>query len=315
MTLARPISVEPFALREGQVYLEDVLVADLVDGLHGREAWLISHAAIAAGLEAELAGGARAVAVAVIGPRVVLAQCAAAGCWARAASSHELELAREAGFRPERIIASGAVVEDGLLRDALAAGVAVIERPAGEGEDNLQRIAAALGHPVPPSSGAPPDLPDALFARSGGLLAPVLATPPALALDAVWEPPARGGAPLPPDGPVVLSVSLAGVGAPEAERAITVRGLGPSPPQPARLAGPRGARELGGGRGERRGRRAPPGSQPPAAPARDRARRRLAPAQPEAPAGDAGALTGLRPPWRAPAVCRPGGPAPRPRPW
>ncbi|HKE18506.1 MAG TPA: hypothetical protein VKB80_26695 [Kofleriaceae bacterium] len=226
---------EPFAIRDGHLFLEDLALTDLVEGLDGCEAWVISHAAVAAWLTKALRGRPGTVDVADIGPREVLGQCAAAGCWARASSSHELALAQQAGFAPRRIVAGGDVVEDGFLRDALAAEVAVIERKGRAGEANLRRIAAALGHALPPPRGAPRTLP-APPPRCGGLLAPLLAGPPSLALDAAWD-----AAPAPDGRPVrraPLDVLPLVLPARRRVAAATVRGLNPRKPHRARLHGP-----------------------------------------------------------------------------
>ncbi|MGQ0552470.1 MAG: hypothetical protein ACT4PU_04555 [Planctomycetota bacterium] len=135
-------------------------------------------------------GLALCVAVDQVGPRELLALVALRGGWARVASPHELKLARAAGFAPERIAVAGPVLEDGLLRDALAENVAVIEAGGGAAQ-HLARIAAALGHAVPSLSGAPPALPAGAFRRVGGLLAQALQAPPELVLDAAWSPRSR----------------------------------------------------------------------------------------------------------------------------
>jgi hypothetical protein len=227
--------LEPFAVRDGQLFLEQLPLHELVAGLRGREAWLIGHAALAAALRATR-GRPGAVSVAGIGPRQVLAQCAAAGCWARVTSSHELELAQEAGFPSARIVAGADVVEDGFLRDALAAGVAVIERRGRAAEANLRRIASTLGHAVPPRSGAPRALPAPLAPCCGGLLAPLLAGPPSLAIDAAWEPPAADARR--PARTLVLDVLPLSLPTRRSAVPVTVRGLGERRPQRARLHGP-----------------------------------------------------------------------------
>ncbi len=228
--------VDPFAVRDGRLFLEDVPLEELVVGLHHREAWLISHAAVTAALQGALRGRPGVVSVADVGPRIVLAQCAAAGCWARITSSHELELAHEAGFPPARIVGGGEVAEDGFLRDALTAGVAVLERRGRVAEENLERIAAALGHAVPPRTGAPPDLPVPLLPHCGGLLAPVLAGPPSVAVDAAWELPETGDGR--PSRVPVLDVIPIALPARRSSSEATVRGLSPGRPHRARLHGP-----------------------------------------------------------------------------
>ena len=191
--MTRAAGLSPFRFRDGRLVIENVALDDLAAALDGRAAWVLGHRALAGALKRglRLGGGAVAVPVSALGPREALTLAAQAGCWARAASAHELTLARAAGFAPARLVVGAPVLDDGLLRDALAAGVAVIQAQ-GEEAQNVARIARALGHPVSPSQGAPPDLAPGVLRRVGGLLAPLLAGPPALSLDAAWEPRGRG---------------------------------------------------------------------------------------------------------------------------
>jgi hypothetical protein len=219
----------PFRWRDGQLWLEDVRLGELAQSLEGRAAWLLSHRAVTGALRRVLrvAGGPASLAVGMVGPREVLALAAQAGCWARVASMHELALARSAGFPVERIAVRAPILEDGLLRDALTAGVAVLEAQAEEAR-NVERLASALGHALPASSGAPPDLLPGALRRVGGLLAPALAGAPELALDAAWDP--RGRA----------RVVVVAVGGPaESSADGSVRGL-PGVVAPARLIGAAG---------------------------------------------------------------------------
>jgi hypothetical protein len=191
--MSRAPSLAPFRIRQGSLWLEEVELAALATELAGRAALVLSHRALDATLRRALrdAGGPVTVDVSVLGPREALALAAAAGCWARVASPHELALARAAGFPPERLLVAAPVLDDGLVRDALAAGLGVLQA-RGEDAANVARIAGALGHAVPPATGAPPVWPAAGLRRAGGLLAPLLAGPPDLALDAAWEPWGRG---------------------------------------------------------------------------------------------------------------------------
>lgn len=213
--MSRVPSLAPFRVRDGRLVLEGVELAELAEGLQGRAAFVLGHRALSSAIAHALraAGGPLTVAVGDVGPREVLALLAAAGCSARAGSAHELQLARAAGFPLERLVVGAPVLEDGLLRDALAAGVTVIEAE-GEVARNLGRIAAALDHATPAATGAPPPLPEATFARAGGLLAPLLSGLPALTLDAAWEPRGRGR---------VVMAALAGPAAAPVEA--SVRGL------------------------------------------------------------------------------------------
>ncbi len=191
--MSRAPSLAPFRVRDGRVRLEDVELVALAAELQGRAAFVVSHRALSGALRRALraAGGPLTVDVAAVGPLEVLAAASQAGCWARAASSHELQLARAAGFPPDRLVVAGPVLDDGLVRDALVAGVAILQA-TGDAALNVERIATALGHGVPPVSGAPPALPAGALRRVGGLLAPVLAGPPDLAIDAAWTPWGRG---------------------------------------------------------------------------------------------------------------------------
>jgi len=129
--------------------------------------------------------GACCIEVGAVGPLAVLGQLAAAGWWAGVRSSHELTLALEAGFPPERLLACGGVRDDGFVKDALAAGVAVMKHADVEERVNAARIAALLDHELPPQHGEPPDAPAGLLDCCGGMLAPVLRPSPALTVDAV----------------------------------------------------------------------------------------------------------------------------------
>ena len=195
--MADPSEMLPFAFRDGRLFLDEVDLVDLAGALDGRAAWLISHAAVEAAIVAAVANSAgtrasesappdtRRIAIADVGPLAVLGQLAAAEWWAAVRSSHELTLALEAGFPPERLLACGGVRDDGFVKDALAADVAVMQHADDEERANAARIAALLDHELPPEQGAPPAAPAGLLAYCGGLLAPVLRPPPALAIDAV----------------------------------------------------------------------------------------------------------------------------------
>ncbi len=216
----------PFRQADGRLWLEDLPLDELAAALDGRAAWLVSHAALVRALARarRAAGGALTVPVSLLGPREVLALCAQSGDWALAASRHELELARAAGFPAERLAVGAAVVEDGLIVDALTGQVGVLAAEAG----NVGRIAAGLGLPAPPASGTPPLLAPGALRRVGGLLAPLLSGPPSLALDAAWVPAGRARLTL-------LPLNPAGE-APTGDA--TLRGLPDAAPAPARLLGP-----------------------------------------------------------------------------
>jgi len=191
--MSRAPSLAPFRMRDGRVRLEDVELAALADELAGRAAFVVSHRALSGALRrAQLAaGGPVVVDVAALGPQELLAVAAHEGCWARARSSHELQLARAAGILSARLVVAAPVLDDGLVRDALLAGVAVLEA-TGDAALNVRRIAMALGHDVPAVAGAPPALSAGALRRVGGLLAPLLSGPPDLAIDATWTPWGRG---------------------------------------------------------------------------------------------------------------------------
>jgi hypothetical protein len=224
--VTRAAGLSPFRFRDGRLMVENVALTDLSAALEGRAAWVLGHRALTGALRRalRLAGGAVSVPVGTLGPREALTLAAQSGCWARVASSHELALARAAGFASNRIAVGAPVLEDGLVRDALAAGVAVIQAQ-GEDAANVARIARALGHVQPPSQGAPPDMAPGVLRRAGGLLAPLLAGAPVLALDAAWEPRGRG------------RVALAALAGPvETITEARLRGL-PGVEAPARLIG------------------------------------------------------------------------------
>jgi hypothetical protein len=221
--MATASGIAPFVVRDGRLCLEDVDLAELGEALEGRAAWILSHAAIAGAIASAGRSGARCVAVGAIGPPAVLAQLVSAGWWARVHSSHELSLAAAAGFPPERLLAGGGVHDDGFVKDALAAGVALMEHADASERANAARIAALLDHALPPERGAPPDAPVRLLARCGGLLALVLRPPLALAIDAVC-PRSRGMAHVLPleAGDALVPGTLAGLEAASAPHAALV---------------------------------------------------------------------------------------------
>ena len=174
----------PFACADdGGLRCEAAPLTEIAAGLEGGAAWVLSRAALVAALD-----DPRTLPVSAVGPPAVLALAAEAGWWAGVTSPHELELATAAGFPAERLVAGGAVVDDGFLKDALVAGVAVLTSRDEEEARNVARIAEHLALPVPAAEGAPPAADASLFDRCGGLLAPVLRGPPALVLDGVLAP-------------------------------------------------------------------------------------------------------------------------------
>jgi len=215
---------DPFAVRDGRLCLEDSDLSDLADFLEGRAAWLVGHVAVSAAIDA---AGTCTIPIAKIGPPAVLAMLARAGAWAHVRSTHELDLARAAGFTRERIAAGGRVLEDGFLKDALCEQVAVLECDEATAA-NATRIGAALGLELPPTTGAPPALPAGTFARCGGLLAPLLSDPPSLVMDAVWDTSIDERAEILP------VVDPGGDGAPVD---VTLEGLEGTGSRPARLHG------------------------------------------------------------------------------
>jgi hypothetical protein len=179
----------PFDLVEGRLRLEGLDLGDIAASLDGRPAWVIGASAVraAAARGAGARGGPVTVAVSAVGPPAALALLAEQGCWAQAASRHELLLAQQAGFPAGRIAAHAPVLDDGFLVEALSAPVAVLVRSGREAERAVERIARALGLDAPPARGAPPVLPASAFGRCGGLLARLLSAGPPLALDAATE--------------------------------------------------------------------------------------------------------------------------------
>jgi hypothetical protein len=227
---------EPFRLADGRLHCEGVDLSVLAEDLAGRPAWVLGHAALEAALARQ--PGTCSVAVGSIGPPAVLALLAAAGCWARTASSHELLLASSAGFPPGHVVACAPVPDDGFIKDALSVGVGLLLRPDREVALNVARIAGALDLRQPPAEGAPPEVAPDAFARCGGLLAPVLAGPPELVLDAVWE---RAGRAQPrvhalPDDAVAVAPHRRRR-ASHGSRPVRLRGLGQDAGVSARMTG------------------------------------------------------------------------------
>ncbi len=175
---------DPFQIRDGFLYLEDIDLQELTSHLEGHAVRLIS--ALAVGRVLGQVPGANTISIEHGDPPAILAMMANSGCWARVLSSHELRVATLAGFPPERIVAGGRVKDDAYIRDALSEGVALMEHPDPEERENTARIARALGLTMPVGGEAPPDLPERALANCGGLLAPVLRGPPEIAIDSVW---------------------------------------------------------------------------------------------------------------------------------
>jgi hypothetical protein len=220
-----PAFPAPFRVRDGRVWLERLPLDELVPALGGRAVILLGHGALSRALlrARRAAGGALTVPVAAIAPREGLALCAEAGDWALATSRHELALALAAGFPRARIAVGGSVLEDGVLVDALTGGIGALQADAA----NIARIAAGLGLPAPPPAALPPRLPDAALRRVGGMLAPLLAGPPALVADAAWRPAGRA------------RVAVLGLATPAESPPVeaSLRGLPDAAPARARLLG------------------------------------------------------------------------------
>lgn len=190
---------EPFHYRDGQLTVEELVLADLATDLAGQAAWVLSRKA----LSAVFAGPARCLPVGLVGPLEVLSMAAAAGWWTLVVSSHELDLAERAGFPPERTAAAAGWHDDGFVKDALTRGIASLPAVDELDEQNIERIARLLGvergathqggdrdGPTAPA-GAHPAMPAVLgldsFAQCGGLLAPLLRGGATLVLDTVWD--------------------------------------------------------------------------------------------------------------------------------
>jgi hypothetical protein len=224
--------LEPFRLADGRLLLEDVDLREPTLGLDGRPAWVIGGTRfldVLGRARGASGGGPVSIEVGSVGPPAVLALAADAGCWARVASPHELRLAQQAGFTPACIVVDAPQLDDGLILDALTAGVALRTHRGRDEVHRVDRIAGGLRLPRPADARAPPLLPASAFAHCGGLLARVISAAPSLVLDAVWEPPrAAAGA-----SRVVLAVEDAdrpGVRA-------TLQGLSSLRAQPASLHG------------------------------------------------------------------------------
>jgi len=226
--------LEPFALAGGRLELGGVDLAELTEELQGRPAWLIGGDAALAAL-ARAQGRRRAVGVEVgaIGPPVLLALLARTTAWASVASAHELTLAAQAGFSMRRVVVDAPVLDDGLILEALTARVGVLVRRGRREVAAVQRVAALMRLPLPAARGAPPVVPPSTFARCGGLLARLLAGPPRLVLDALWEPPAAAARKATPR----LVLGLRGRLSSAAARRATLSGLTESRPSPARVVG------------------------------------------------------------------------------
>jgi hypothetical protein len=166
------------------LYCEDVALADLAVAREGRPAWVLSQRALELAFAGN--GGPVTAAVGAVGPPEVLALAARHDHWVAVCSSHELTLATDAGFGPERMVATGRVRDDGFLKDALLAGVAVVS--VADDGDNLARLADALGVELPPATGAPAPAIEGWLGATGGLFSAVLAPPPDLRLDASFRP-------------------------------------------------------------------------------------------------------------------------------
>lgn len=188
--LAAPLLLGP----DGWLRVEELPLAELVVALEGRPAWVLSDRALERALT--LAGEAQTLEVGAVGPPEILARVAARGFWACARSSHELGLALAAGFDPQRLVAAGPVRDDGFLKDALSAGVAVVPVDGPGDAENVARMARLLALDPPAREGAPPAAPPDLLSQVGGLLAAVLVAPPQLALDVALPTGAAPGASL-----------------------------------------------------------------------------------------------------------------------
>lgn len=226
--------LEPFASVGGRLELDGVDLAEVVESLEGRPAWVISGGAVLSAL-ARAQGRRRAVGidVAAIGPPAVLALLAPTGAWAFVASGHELALARRAGFPGRRIVVDAPVLDDGLILEALTARVGVLVRRGPREGAAIRRVAALMRLPQPLARGAPACVPASTFSRCGGLLARLLSGPPHLVLDALWEPAVRRG-----NGRSLAAVlPVATPTASQRVLRVTLAALAAARPMPARLLG------------------------------------------------------------------------------
>ena len=173
----------PFHYRDGQLIVEELVLADLATDLAGQAAWVLSHKA----LNAVFAGPARCLPVGLVGPLEVLSMAAAAGWWTTVVSSHELDLAERAGFPPERTAAAVGWHDDGFVKDALTRGIASLPALDEADGQNIERIARLLGVEWSTSATLPAVVGLDGFAQCGGLLAPLLRGGATLVLDTVWD--------------------------------------------------------------------------------------------------------------------------------
>ena len=229
----------PFTSVGGRLELDGVDLAEVAESLEGRPAWVIAGSAVLSAL-ARAQGRRRAVGidVAAIGPPAVLALLAPTGAWASVASGHELALARRAGFPGRRIVVDAPVLDDGLILEALTARVGVLVRRGPREGAAVRRVAALMRLPLPPARGAPACVPASTFARCGGLIARLLAGPPRVVLDALWQPATPGRAQRATvAGPPIRVIPLQGHLGPPG-RAASLSSLTTLRPVRARLLGP-----------------------------------------------------------------------------
>jgi hypothetical protein len=174
----------PCTIEGGRLVLDDMPLDEVVEALEGA-AWLVSKEALVAAVCGE--PEVRALEIGRLPMIDVFGVFTLAGWWAVCYSSRELERAVRGGFPPERIVVTGHIKDDGLVKDALLRGVAVLEVSGEDEAANVARIAAHLQRDVPRAEGAPPSIGPGELPAVGGLLTRVLRHEPTLAVDAPWS--------------------------------------------------------------------------------------------------------------------------------
>lgn len=135
-------------LADGRLGFDDVALADIAAGVDGQAVLAVSVGAVRARLES-LATVGHALDVGAVGPTDVLRWAVEAGVALRARSRHELALALAAGARGDGIDVVDGALDDGLVMDALGAGVACVVCADDVERENVARVATHLGLPRP----------------------------------------------------------------------------------------------------------------------------------------------------------------------
>ena len=158
-------------------------MADIAAGVDGQAVLAVSVGTVRARLEA-LASVGHALDVGAVGPVDVLRWAVEAGVALRVRSRHELALALAAGAGGDAVDVVEGALDDGLVMDALSAGVACVAVVDDVERANVARIAAHLGLPAPDVRELRPAATHALVG-CGVLLALVARAGEALVVDAL----------------------------------------------------------------------------------------------------------------------------------